>query len=101
MLFAIIVKRIEDGDRPFRSSTLATVDAPFPVATLLLGVVFGLVAGMAYVIAKRAWSDYGKAKAGLPGMRRTAWTLTRIATTRIGIVVLVCVAAVAYAVVDG
>lgn len=81
--------------------TLAIVDTPTPVATLLLGVVFGLVAGIAFAIARRAWTDYGKARAGLPGMRRTAWLLTRIATTRIGIVVLVCVAAVAYAAVDG
>lgn len=77
------------------------MESPLPVATLLLGVVFGLVAGTAYAIARRAWTDYGKTKASLPGMRKAAWGLTRIATSRAGILLLICLAAVAWAAADG
>ena len=77
------------------------MDRPFPVATLLLGVILGLVVGIAFAIARRAWTDYAKTKAGLPGMRKGAWGLIRIAASRAGIVLLICVAAVAWAAIGG
>ena len=77
------------------------MDRPLPTATLLLGVALGLFAGIALAIARRAWVDYRKTKDSLPGMRTAAWTLTRIATTRGGIVLLLCLAAVGWAAVGG
>jgi hypothetical protein len=77
------------------------MERPLSVATLLVGVVLGLVVGIAYAIARRAWADYRKARAGLPGLRRAAWALVMIATTRGGIVVLLCLAAVGWAAVGG
>lgn len=53
--------------------------------------------GVAYAMARRGWKDYRAAKAGLPVARRTAWALTRVATTKGGIVLLVCAAAVGWA----
>lgn len=72
-----------------------------PAAALLLGVALGLFAGIGYAMARRAWADYRKVKASLPGMRRTAWAVTRIATSRGGIVLLLCLAAVGWAAVGG
>ncbi|GIG85325.1 hypothetical protein [Plantactinospora endophytica] len=71
------------------------------VAILLVGVAFGLFAGTAYAVARRAWVDYRKTRATLPGLRKTAWTVTRIATSRGGIVLLICLAAVGWAAVGG
>ncbi|MDW5325441.1 hypothetical protein [Plantactinospora sp. KLBMP9567] len=67
------------------------------VAFLLVGVAFGLFVGTAYAVARRAWVDYRKTRATLPGLRKTAWTVTRIATSRGGIVLLICLAAVGWA----
>ncbi|GAA3737597.1 hypothetical protein GCM10022225_20540 [Plantactinospora mayteni] len=71
------------------------------VAILLVGVAFGLFVGAAYAVARRAWADYRKARASLSGLRKTAWTVTRIATSRGGIVLLICLAAVGWAAVGG
>jgi hypothetical protein len=71
------------------------------VAALLFGVVLGLVVGTAVTVARRAWTEYVTTKAGLPGMRRGAWVLIRIAASRVGIVALICVVAVAWAAIDG
>ncbi|MEE6259154.1 hypothetical protein [Plantactinospora sonchi] len=73
------------------------MERPFPVATLLIGVTLGVVVGIAYAVARRAWADYHKTRASLPGMRQVAWALTRIATSRGGIVLLLCLAAVGWA----
>jgi hypothetical protein len=77
------------------------VEGPAPAATLLIGVVFGLVVGIAYAVARRAWVDYRKTKASLPGLRAVAWAMTRLATTRGGIVLLLCLAAVGAAAAGG
>jgi len=73
------------------------VERPFPVAALLLGVTLGIVAGISYAVARRAWADYHKARTSLPGLRDAAWAMTRIATSRGGIVLLLCLAAVGWA----
>ncbi|MFY1674829.1 hypothetical protein ACN27G_33650 [Plantactinospora sp. WMMB334] len=70
-------------------------------ALLLVGVVLGIFAGIAYAVARRAWADYRKVKASLPGMRSTAWAVTRIATSRGGIVLLLCLAAAGWAATGG
>ncbi|MDG4791425.1 hypothetical protein O7626_36975 [Micromonospora sp. WMMD1102] len=77
------------------------MERPVPVAMLLVGVAFGLFAGVAYAMARRAWTDYRKIRASLPGLRGTAWAMTRIATSRVGIVLLICLAAVGWAAVGG
>lgn len=77
------------------------MDRPVPAAALLLGVVLGLVAGIAYAVARRAWTDYRKAKANLPVLRKLAWALTRMAGTRAGIVLLICLVAVGWAAAGG
>ncbi|MGI5213044.1 hypothetical protein [Plantactinospora sp. CA-290183] len=76
------------------------MDHPASTAALLLGVSLGLFAGIALAVARRAWTDYTKTKALLPGMRGVAWTLTRVATTRTGIVLLICLVAVGWAAAD-
>ncbi|MBF9129542.1 hypothetical protein I0C86_11275 [Plantactinospora sp. S1510] len=77
------------------------MDRPVPAVALLLGVAFGLFAGIGYAVARRAWTDYRKTKATLPGMRSAAWAVTRIATSRAGIVLLLCLAAVGWAAAGG
>lgn len=77
------------------------MDRPVPAAALLLGVMLGLVAGIAFAVARRAWADHRKAKAALRGMRKLAWALTWIATTRAGIVVLICLVAAGWAAAGG
>ena len=77
------------------------MERPIPAASLILGVTLGLFAGIAFAVARRAWVDYRKTKQLVPGMRRTAWGLTRIATTKGGIVLLLCIAAVGWAAMGG
>ena len=77
------------------------MERPLPVASLILGVTLGLIVGIAYAVARRAWVDYRKTKELVPGMRKTAWGLIRIATTKGGIVFLLCVAAVSWAAMAG
>ena len=66
-------------------------------AILALGVVLGLAVGVAYAVARRSWVDYRKTKAMVPGMRKAAWALIRIAVSKGGIVLLLCIAAASWA----
>ncbi|MFK3985280.1 hypothetical protein ACI2K4_33510 [Micromonospora sp. NPDC050397] len=66
-------------------------------AMLTIGVVLGLTVGVAYAVARRSWVDYRKAKAGIPGARKAAWALIRVAVSKGGIVLLLCIAAVSWA----
>jgi hypothetical protein len=77
------------------------VERPLPVAILVLGVALGLFAGIAYAVARRAWVDYRKTVDLVPGMRKTAWALIRLATAKGGIVLLLCIAAVSWAALSG
>jgi hypothetical protein len=73
------------------------VDESIVSVGLLVGLAFGFVAGMGFAVCRRAWSDYKKVKAGLPGMRSTAWTLTGAAFSKGGLAIAFVVAVVAYA----
>ncbi|MEO3742487.1 hypothetical protein [Plantactinospora sp. B5E13] len=77
------------------------MERPLPAATLLIGVTLGVVVGIAYAVARRAWADYRKTRASLPGMRKAAWALTRLATSKGGIVLLLCLAVVGWAATGG
>lgn len=73
------------------------VDRPLISVSLIFGVGLGLIVGIAYAVARRAWRDYQTARASVPVLRRTAWRLIRLATTRVGLIVLICAAALGYA----
>ncbi|WP_091601210.1 hypothetical protein [Micromonospora mirobrigensis] len=64
---------------------------------LLVGLVIGSVLGAAYARARRGWADYRTARSTVPGARRTAWLLIRAVTTKVGVILLLLVGAVAYA----
>ena len=49
---------------------------------------------------ERGWTDYQTAKKTVPGARRTAWLLIRAVTTKVGVIALLLVGAVAYAAAD-
>jgi hypothetical protein len=73
------------------------VDRSIASGSLLLGVVIGFVMGAAYARFRRAWVDVGKSKTQLAGLRKVAWAMTRAATTKVGLVGILVIAAVAYA----
>ncbi|MGC5021115.1 hypothetical protein [Micromonospora sp. DT47] len=64
---------------------------------LAVGILGGGVMGAAYARARRGWSDYQTTKRSVPILRKAAWLLIRLAATKIGIVALLLVGAVAYA----
>lgn len=74
------------------------MDRSLPSGGLLLGLAIGFVAGYAAAAARRAWSDFTKTKASLPGLKKTAWGATKPAGGWIVVVVVLAVAAVAWAV---
>lgn len=84
---------------PAADGTVHTVPVNRPLisVSLIFGVGLGLIVGIAYAVARRAWRDYQTARAGMPVLRRTAWRLIRLATTRVGLIVLICAAALGYA----
>ncbi|MEO3779173.1 hypothetical protein ABGB16_20475 [Micromonospora sp. B11E3] len=68
------------------------------VAALLLGGLFiGWGVGAAYARARRGWKDYQTARRTVPTARRVAWGLIRAVGTRVGVVALLLLGAVAYA----
>lgn len=58
-------------------------------ATFLIGVVVSFLCGVAYAVTRRAFDDYKKTKAALPGMRKTAWSgvWTTIKAAALGLVI--------------
>ncbi|SCL52076.1 hypothetical protein GA0070606_1903 [Micromonospora citrea] len=62
-----------------------------------MGLFIGTGVGSAYARARRGWADYQTVKKTVPGARRTAWLLIKVATTKIGVIALLLVGAVAYA----
>lgn len=77
------------------------VEGPLTAAVFVLGAVLGVTVGIAYAMARRGWKDYRTTKSALPVARKAAWALTRIAVTKGGILVLLCIAAVGWAAVSG
>ncbi|MFG3418908.1 hypothetical protein ACIBTZ_10590 [Micromonospora sp. NPDC049460] len=76
------------------------MERPVIVALLLVGLIIGTGVGSAYARARRGWADYQTVKKTVPGARRTAWLLIKVVTTKIGVIALLLVGAVAYAAVD-
>jgi hypothetical protein len=67
------------------------VDRALASPFLWVGLFVGFGAGVAFQVMRRAWSDYRKVKASVPGMRKTAWStvggFVRTALVAIGLVV--------------
>ena len=73
------------------------MDRSITSAGLMLGLAIGFSLGYAVAVARRAWADYRKTKAAVPGLRKDAWSLIGWALTKGGLVTLLIVAAVAWA----
>ncbi|MEV0156457.1 hypothetical protein AB0H57_22400 [Micromonospora sp. NPDC050686] len=67
------------------------------VVLLLVGLFIGCGVGSAYARARRGWTDYKTVKSTVPGVRRTAWLLIRAVTTKVAVILLLLIGAVAYA----
>jgi hypothetical protein len=76
---------------------LAWVELPLVAVLLAVGLFLGWGVGAQYARARRGWNDYKAAKNAVPGARRTAWLLVRAVTTKVGVIALLLVGAVAYA----
>lgn len=73
------------------------MELPLIAVLLAVGLFVGWGVGVQYARAKRGWTDYKAAKNAVPGARRTAWLLVRAVTTKVGVIALLLVGAVAYA----
>ncbi|MEU6077094.1 hypothetical protein [Micromonospora sp. NPDC047074] len=73
------------------------MERPGIVVLLLVGLLIGTGVGSAYARARRGWADYQTVKKTVPGARSAAWLLIKVATTKIGVIALLLVGAVAYA----
>ena len=72
----------------------------FPEVTtfgLVIGIVVGFPAGMAYAVARRAWKDFRATRTLVAGLRRNAWGMSRAAAGWLVGVAVLAVAAVAWA----
>ncbi|MFG2008346.1 hypothetical protein ACGFNF_04660 [Micromonospora sp. NPDC048868] len=76
------------------------MERPGIVVLLLVGLLIGTGVGSAYARARRGWADYQTVKKTVPGARSAAWLLIKVATTKIGVIALLLVGAVAYAAAD-
>ena len=77
------------------------MERPVIAALLLVGVIIGSGVGSSYARARRGWNDYRTAKKTVPGARRAAWLLIKVVTTKIGVIALLLIGAVAYAAAGG
>ncbi|WP_446213099.1 hypothetical protein [Micromonospora sp. IBSANI012] len=73
------------------------MELPLIAVLLAVGLFIGWGVGVQYARAKRGWTDYKAAKNAVPGARKTAWLLVRAVTTKVGVIALLLVGAVAYA----
>ena len=73
------------------------MEPPLIAVLLAVGLFIGWGVGVQYARAKRGWTDYKAAKNAVPGARKTAWLLVRAVTTKVGVIALLLVGAVAYA----
>ncbi|PZF97707.1 hypothetical protein, partial [Micromonospora deserti] len=73
------------------------MERPLIMVLLLVGLIIGSGVGSAYARARRGWADYQTAKKTVPGARRAAWLLIKVVTTKVGVIALLLVGAVAYA----
>ena len=77
------------------------MERPLITVLLLVGLIIGSGVGSSYARARRGWNDYQAAKKTVPGARRAAWLLIKVVTTKVGVIALLLVGAVAYAAVGG
>ncbi|MGC5029462.1 hypothetical protein [Micromonospora sp. DT229] len=77
------------------------MERPLIAVLLLVGLIIGTGVGSSYARARRGWTDYQTAKKTVPGARRGAWLLIKVATTKIGVILLLLIGAVAYAATGG
>jgi hypothetical protein len=77
------------------------MERPLTAVVLTFGVFLGLVVGVKYAVARRAWTDYRATRDSVPGLQKAAWALIKVTFTRGGLVVLLCLAAVGWAAVGG
>lgn len=47
------------------------------MGSAILGGVVGFLFGIVFAVMRRAWSDYQKIKASVPGLRKAAWAHIR------------------------
>ncbi|MFD0786877.1 hypothetical protein ACFQZ8_23510 [Micromonospora azadirachtae] len=73
------------------------MEGPLIAVLLLVGLLIGSGVGSAYARARRGWADYQTVKKTVPTARKTAWLLIRGVTTKVGVVALLLIGAVAYA----
>ncbi|WP_433531897.1 hypothetical protein ACQPYA_07380 [Micromonospora sp. CA-263727] len=77
------------------------MERPLIAALLLVGLIIGSGVGSSYARARRGWNDYQAAKKTVPGARSAAWLLIKVVTTKIGVIALLLIGAVAYAAAGG
>ncbi|MGW0503636.1 hypothetical protein [Micromonospora sp. NPDC003241] len=77
------------------------MERPLIAVLLLVGLIIGSGVGSSYARARRGWNDYRAAKKTVPGARRAAWLLIKVVTTKVGVIALLLVGAVAYAAAGG
>ncbi|RIV40660.1 hypothetical protein [Micromonospora radicis] len=77
------------------------MERPLFAALLLVGLIVGSGVGASYARARRGWKDYQTARKTVPGARRAAWLMIKVVTTKIGVIVLLLIGAVAYAAAGG
>ncbi|MEV6815371.1 hypothetical protein [Micromonospora sp. NPDC051296] len=77
------------------------MERPLIAALLLVGLIIGSGVGSSYARARRGWNDYQTAKKTVPGARRAAWLLIKVVTTKVGVIALLLIGAVAYAAAGG
>lgn len=68
-------------------------------AGVSLGIVIGFAVGVTFAVARRAWVDYTKTKQSLPGLKTTAWSMTRTSAGRFAIAGVLVALAVLWAVI--
>jgi hypothetical protein len=64
---------------------------------LVIGLIVGFPAGMAYAVARRAWKDFRATRTLVAGLRRNAWGVSRAAAGWLVGIVVLAVAAVGWA----
>lgn len=63
---------------------------------LVVFVVIGASIGAAWARAQRQWDDYRKTRDALPGMRKTAWALSRVFASKTVVIILIVVGLICY-----
>jgi hypothetical protein len=73
----------------------SVVDRALSSTLFWSGLGLGFVAGSAFAVMRRAWSDHSKVKASVPGLRKAAWGavggFVRLALI-VGVLVIVSIA---------